>query len=87
MDMCISKILGRLGQQARKKIKVTRSWGSHGISVSGIYWERWTGSNTEVMTEFDFKKECSRIEQIIGKDWSEMVAGDQRPVYHLAKQS
>lgn len=87
MDMKISKILGLLGQQARKEVKVVRSWGSHGVSVYGVYWERWTGCEEDTMNEFDFKKEIELIKANITKDWSEMVAGDQRPIHHLAKQS
>ena len=64
-------------------VKVTRSWGSHGVSVYGEYWESWRGQKSEDMLESVFIKEAAEFVLLIDKDCSEMERGDSRPIYHV----
>jgi len=64
-------------------VRVTRSWGSHGVSVYGEYWERWRGQASEDMLKSELIKAAAEFTALIHKDWSEMERGDQRPIFHV----
>ena len=64
-------------------VRVTRSWGSHGVSVYGEYWTRWRGSASEEMDAKAFTKEAAELVAGIDKDCQEMVRGDQRAMFGL----
>ena len=65
------------------KLRVTRSWGSHGVSAYGVYWERWTGSEDGEITFEELRKEQKENRDHISEDWSEMRTGDQRPIFFV----
>ena len=64
-------------------LRVTRSWGSHGVSAYGVYWERWVGSEDEEITFEALRKEQQINRDLISEDWSQMRNGDQRPIFHV----
>ena len=64
-------------------VKVTRFWGSHGVSVYGEYWTRWRGQASEEMPVSAFTKEAAEFVVLIDKDCQEMVRGDQRSMFGL----
>ena len=64
-------------------VRVTRSWGSHGVSVYGVYWERWRGQASEDMLESELVKAAAEFVVLIDKDRSEMERGDSRPMFGL----
>lgn len=66
-------------------IRVTRSWGSHGYSAYGVYWERWRESLDEEMSEEDFVNKAAEFAFDTRQDKREMRDGDQRPVFHLTR--
>ena len=70
-----------------KTIQVTRSWGSHGVSAYGVYWERWRESTSEEMSEADFAKESGEFTALKELDWTEMRTGDQRPIFSLTREN
>ena len=65
------------------KLRVTRSWGSHGVSAYGVGWERWTGSEDGETTWEELQKEQKENRENITQDWSEMRTGDQRPIFFV----
>ena len=67
-------------------IRCTRSWGSHGVSVYGEYWERWSGCSSEEMTFDKFAKESEEFKTLLETDWREMSRGEQRPIFHLQRE-
>ena len=68
-------------------IRVTRSWGSHGVSAYGVYWERWRESSSEEMSEADFDKVSAEFTALKELDWKEMRTGDQRPIFSLTREN
>lgn len=66
-------------------IRVTRSWGSHGYSNYGVYWERWRESLNEEMSEEDYIRAAAEFEFDTRQDKREMRDGDQRPIFHLKR--
>ena len=70
---------------ASPMIRVTRSWGSHGYSAYGVYWERWRESLNEEMSEEDFVNKEAEFAFDCRVDKREMRDGDQRPVFDLTR--
>jgi hypothetical protein len=68
-------------------VSVTRSWGSHGYSVYGVYYESWRNSESVTMTEEAFKAESERIAFDILEDKRQMGDGDARPIFHLKREN
>lgn len=68
-----------------RDLRVTRSWGSHGYSVYGVYWERWTLSVDETMSEAEFVLAAASAASDILTDQKEMRDGDQRSLIHLKR--
>lgn len=66
-------------------IRVTRSWGSHGYSIYGVYYERWRESLEESMSEEDYIRTAADFEFDIRQDKREMRDGDQRPLFSLKR--
>jgi hypothetical protein len=66
-------------------IKTTLSWGSHGVSAYGVYWEKWRESTSEEMSEADFAKVSEEFTALKELDWAEMRTGDQRPIFSLTR--
>ena len=70
-----------------KTIRVTRSWGAHGVSAYGVYWERWRESTSEEMSEAEFEKVSAEFTALKEIDWAEMRTGDQRPIFSLTREN
>lgn len=70
-----------------QSIRVSRSWGSHGYSVYGVYWKRWRDQSSEEMSEEDFIKESEKIAADILEDQQQMRSGDQRPIFSLTREN
>jgi hypothetical protein len=68
-------------------VSVTRSWGSHGYSNSGVYWESWRNQLSETMTEEEFKAQSEKFAFDILEDKRQMGDSEQRPIFHLKREN
>ena len=67
-------------------IRVTRSWGSHGYSMYGVYYERWRESLSEEMSEADYIRQSAEFAFDARQDKREMRDNESRPIFHLKRE-